>query len=136
MKILLFVAKIAEEAIKVMYPIQADRGDCIENEIHILKNLSPKFQDNLVESGIVKLIDGGKAEWIHGGNEKKLPGHCLVVVYTYGKPLFPVLKRCVQNNDRKMLFWYLSQMVSVTTNVFNVSFDFQVNYFNTINIID
>lgn len=120
-KILLFVAlnKYAEETIKVMYPVEGNENSFILNELVILKRLNKKFQENLVDSGIVGFINGGHAIWKH---EDILIGDCTVIVYTYGQSLFPTLRQCVQSNNRKMLFWYFAQMVSAKTNIFNVRF--------------
>lgn len=111
------LAKNAEKTIKVLYPIQTQRIALFQNEIYILKKLDEKFrkksQKSYVESGMISLIDSGYADWINEDNKKILPGYCYAVVYTYGNPLFPILRRCVQTRDHKMLFWYFSEMVRI-----------------------
>lgn len=111
------VAKNSEHTIKLLYPIETDRRDRFQNEIDILTILKEKFQDKLLENGgIVDLIDSGYAKLEILDEDERLR-HCFVIVYTYGIPLFPILRRCVKYNNRKMLFWFFSQMVSAKTNV-------------------
>lgn len=119
-----------DKKIKVLYPSQADRKVFMQNEINILSRLKPTLLD-AVENGIVDLIESGTATWKHDDDAKSLPDRCLVIVYTYGTPLFPILRRSVEDSDRIKLFWFFSQMVSVKTNVFN----FLVKYLNIINFI-
>lgn len=99
----------------MLYPID-DRMELFNNEISILNKLNEKFQNRSVENGIVRISDSGVAEWKHEDDMVGLPDKCIAIVYTHGMPLFPVLRRCVQNNDQKMLFWFFSRMVSATTN--------------------
>lgn len=127
MILIIIVATETEESIKVLYPIQKDRKILFVNEISILRKLYKKFEDCSVENGVVKLITGGQGTWSMIWSHKddaKIAVRCIVVVYTYGEPLFPILKQCVQDNDRKMLFWFFSRMVSPKTNVFNARIDF------------
>lgn len=110
------VAKAPDESIKLMYPIKADGEKLFTNEIHILSKFKNKFDDP-EENGIVRLIDSGEATWKHFDDAEVLPGNCSVFVYTYGRPLFPILKRLVIDNDRAKLFWYFGQMVGAKTKV-------------------
>lgn len=119
MKMLFIVAINSLETIKVIYPMQDTRWLLFQNEIEILTKLNEGSQYNLsFQNGIVQLIDGGNAKW-QILNKEKLSYRCFVVVHTYGEPLFPILRQCVFDNDRKMLFWYFSEMVSAKKH-FNV----------------
>lgn len=116
-KLLFILAKDGEKTIKLMYPIEGYRQIAFfDNEIDILKKLNNLFPDP-VEKGIVRLFASGNARWKHENDATALLGYCKAIVYTYGSPLFPKLKQCVQNNDRMMLFWYFSRMVSPKANV-------------------
>lgn len=119
MKVLLVVAKYVKETVKVLYPIQDDKKALFENEIEILNKLNQKLQFNPVKNGVVKFIDSGKAKWKKDNDKERSPGRCFVVLYTYGKLLFPVIRRFVKTNDHKMIYCYFSQMVSVIKNFFN-----------------
>lgn len=122
------LAKYAEETIKVLYPIHYDRKISFQNEAKILKILNRKFQkdsqDFSVANGVVKLIDSCEARWKHEDDAIKIIDNCLATVHTYGKPLFPLLRRYIEINNRKMLFWCFSEMVNTKTNVFNVRVHF------------
>lgn len=118
MKVLLVVAIYVKETVKVLYPIQDDKKALFENEIEILNKLNQKLQFNPVKNGVVKLIDSGKAKWKKDNDKERSPGRCFVVLYTYGKLLFPVIRRFVKTNH-KMIYCYFSQMVSVIKNFFN-----------------
>lgn len=117
LKMLTFLAIDTKKSIKVLYPFQSDKNLLLLNEIGILKKLNDKFHDPVLY-GVVKFIAGGYATWKHEDDEKSLPDSCLVVVYTYGAPLFPLLRQCVQSDDRKMVYWVFHRMVSGKTNVF------------------
>lgn len=98
-----------DKTIKVLYPIKGDKKFLFQNEVKILKKLNERLGDPL-KNGIVKLIANcnGDGIWINLDDFGRIPGFCSAIVYAYGEPLFPVLRRCI----RKMLFWYFSQMVS------------------------
>lgn len=86
-----------------------------------MTRLNKLFRDP-IRNGIVRLIAGGDA--FLKNKDDTVIGDCIAIVYTFGTPLFPLLRRCVQNNDQRMLFWFFSQMVCAKINVFNVRFDF------------
>lgn len=98
MKILLFVTTDFNETIKVLHPIQEDGQVFFDNEINILKRLNRIFQNKpqelSAENGVFRLIDNGNATW-HNVHEMWKLFKCIVIVYTYREPLFPIITRCI-----------------------------------------
>lgn len=99
-----------DHSIKVLYPFEEQRHQQFKNEYTILTTLKKKFNDNPVDYGVVELFDYRDAEWKYDNNT--VIGMCTIVVYTYGKPLYPILTKNLFIKNFKLVFLYFSLMVS------------------------
>lgn len=98
-----------ELSIKVLYPFDLQLHKQFENECEILARLQKDFQFNPEDHGVVNLHDFGEAKWQYDDNNPI--GMCTIIVYTYGRPIFPILIESIQANNAKLVLIYFSLMV-------------------------